>query len=76
MCILVKDALQLVKASLTAFRNQHLCNSILGLKFVSLIQKENGVKTRYEAARTDFYWTLHHNRGADVSFKQFCQGKL
>lgn len=40
MCILVKDALQLVKASLIAFRNQHQYNSILGLKFV--IDTEEG----------------------------------
>lgn len=48
MCILVKDALQLVKASLIAFRNQCQYNNILGQKFVSLIQKkENVAKTRY-----------------------------
>lgn len=48
MHILVKDALQLVNASLIAFRNQCQCNNILGLKFVSLIQKkENIAKTRY-----------------------------
>lgn len=68
---------QLAKASLIAFRSQCHFNSILVLKFLSLIQrKENVVKTRYKAALGIFYWALYHNRVRAVSLKQICQGKL